>query len=308
MNEELKIDPEFEKVIPPLTDDEYEQLEENIVSEGIVLMPLIIWDGIIVDGHNRYKIIQAHPDVEYRTHEKQFDDRFEAIAWICKNQLGRRNLSNTQKITLMGERYKAEKMTHGASRGNQYTKLATHQNDALPKDSHIVAARLASEMGVSRPTIERAEMFVDGMNAADKISNGIKRDIISGSIKPNQSDVIAIGKALPEERTKLVENLLKPKDKSPSKPKPPRAPTEDEKQLEQISEISEDMVRPHPCITEKDILGSMEGAIQMMIDTCNNYFMRYPKLRTEPEYKIKVKEIMQELQKYIDEIEGEESI
>jgi hypothetical protein len=56
MNAVLKIDPEFESMCPPLTDEEYEQLKENIIAEGEVLMPLIVWNGVIIDGHNRYKI------------------------------------------------------------------------------------------------------------------------------------------------------------------------------------------------------------------------------------------------------------
>ena len=58
---ELRIDPEFEEKIPPLTDDEFTQLEANIMAEGALLSPLIVWDGVIVDGHNRYRIIQKHP-------------------------------------------------------------------------------------------------------------------------------------------------------------------------------------------------------------------------------------------------------
>ena len=53
MLEELKIDPEFEKVIPPLTKDEYHQLEENILDDGRIMMPIAVWGDIIVDGHNR---------------------------------------------------------------------------------------------------------------------------------------------------------------------------------------------------------------------------------------------------------------
>ena len=41
---ELRIDPEFAEKIPPLTPEEYEQLEANILSEGAVLSPLIIWN------------------------------------------------------------------------------------------------------------------------------------------------------------------------------------------------------------------------------------------------------------------------
>ena len=49
----LKIDPEFQSQIPPLTDDEFKQLEENILKEGKLLSPLIVWGNTLVDGHNR---------------------------------------------------------------------------------------------------------------------------------------------------------------------------------------------------------------------------------------------------------------
>ena len=108
-NVKLNIDPEYEAMCPPLTDEEYQQLEENILSEGLVLMPLIVWDGTIIDGHNRYKIAQAHSGIEYQTRERQFENRFAAISWICNNQLGRRNLTPQDKKYLIGKRYDAEK-------------------------------------------------------------------------------------------------------------------------------------------------------------------------------------------------------
>ena len=58
----LKIDPEFQSQIPPLTDDEFKQLEENILKEGKLLSPLIVWNNTLVDGHNRYAILQKHPE------------------------------------------------------------------------------------------------------------------------------------------------------------------------------------------------------------------------------------------------------
>ena len=76
-----------------------------------MLMPLIVWNDTIVDGHNRYRIAQAHPGIEFRTHEKHFNSKYEALSWICKNQLGRRNLTPQQKKYLIGERYDAEKQS-----------------------------------------------------------------------------------------------------------------------------------------------------------------------------------------------------
>ena len=63
----LKIDPEFQNQIPPLTDDEYKQLEENILKEGKLLSPLIVWNNTLVDGHNRYAILQKHPEIYFST-------------------------------------------------------------------------------------------------------------------------------------------------------------------------------------------------------------------------------------------------
>lgn len=97
MNRALKIDPEFQSKIPPLTEDEFSQLEENILADGAVLSPIVVWNGIIVDGHNRYTILGRHPELDCTVFEKQFTDRYEVIAWICKNQLGRRNLTPQQK-------------------------------------------------------------------------------------------------------------------------------------------------------------------------------------------------------------------
>ena len=94
-NEDMKlqINPEFENMIPELTDDELSQLEENILAEGRIVNPIVVWNGVIVDGHNRYKIAQKHPHIQFTVHEKEFESEQEAQIWICSNQLGRRNLT-----------------------------------------------------------------------------------------------------------------------------------------------------------------------------------------------------------------------
>ena len=52
---ELRIDPEFKNLIRPLRREEYRQLELNLVMEGC-REAIVVWDGTIVDGHNRYEI------------------------------------------------------------------------------------------------------------------------------------------------------------------------------------------------------------------------------------------------------------
>lgn len=91
----IRIDKEFESLIPPLSDDEFRQLEENCVKEGI-RDALVIWDNagdwILIDGHNRYEIAQKH-NLPYNHRRMEFPDRDAVKQWIILNQFGRRNLS-----------------------------------------------------------------------------------------------------------------------------------------------------------------------------------------------------------------------
>jgi hypothetical protein len=86
----MQILKELEVLIPPLTSEEFKQLERNILEEGI-RDPLVTWNGILVDGHNRYRIAQEH-DMNYVTVEKEFTDMNSVKEWMVNNQLGRRNL------------------------------------------------------------------------------------------------------------------------------------------------------------------------------------------------------------------------
>ncbi len=120
----LKIDPEFQSQIPPLTDDEFKQLEENILKEGKLISPLIVWGNTLVDGHNRYEIVQEHPEISFSTMPLPFESREEVLAWICKNQLGRRNLTPEQKKFLIGKQYSVEHRKPGGNGNNQHTAAA----------------------------------------------------------------------------------------------------------------------------------------------------------------------------------------
>ncbi len=94
----MQILQELESLIPPLSNEEFKQLERNILEEGI-REPLITWNGILIDGHNRYRIAQEH-DMNYETLEKEFENINRVKEWMIHNQFGRRNLSNYQRSVL----------------------------------------------------------------------------------------------------------------------------------------------------------------------------------------------------------------
>lgn len=89
---------DFKKLIPALTVEEFKQLEANILSEGI-RDPLVVWNGYLVDGHNRFAIATQH-GLEFKTVSKDFKDGNAVKEWMILNQFGRRNLSNYQRSVL----------------------------------------------------------------------------------------------------------------------------------------------------------------------------------------------------------------
>ena len=208
----LKIDPEFQNQIPPLTDDEYKQLEENILKEGKLLSPLIVWNNTLVDGHNRYAILQKHPEIYFSTMPLRFENREEAIAWICRNQLGRRNLSPEQKRYLLGKQYEAEKKAAKIFRGNQYT-LAKKSGGAHDDNHHSgkkTCDRIAEENGVSRASVLRASHYTRGIDIADNLSPGIKQKVFSGEVKFTNEEMSKLVLSSPDKRQDVFAEIMHP--------------------------------------------------------------------------------------------------
>ena len=95
---QIEIKDEFKQLIPPLTTEEYKQLEDNCLEEGI-REKIILWNNYIIDGHNRYNIAKQW-NLEFETESKSFSSEEAVKEWMILNQFGRRNLSNYQRSVL----------------------------------------------------------------------------------------------------------------------------------------------------------------------------------------------------------------
>jgi hypothetical protein len=78
---ELKVNEKFRDACPDLTSDELKKLESLILKDGIIYNPILIWDGMIIDGHNRYFIAKQH-NIEFTTKDISFESNEKAIIWI----------------------------------------------------------------------------------------------------------------------------------------------------------------------------------------------------------------------------------
>lgn len=240
---QLKIDPEFQSKIPPLQFEEEQQLEQNIIAEGRLLNPIITWNGYILDGHTRYRILKKHGFIKFEVEEIQLVNKYEALAWICKNQLGRRNLSPERKKFLLGKEYESTKLAVGGQPGNCNPVKRCGQNDHIVSEKRT-CERIASEHGVGEKTVRRAEKYSRGIDAAEEAVPGAQEEILTGRIKATDAQIAALPAIPKEERPAILDELRKEKDKrneallsrlkperpppKPASPKPPEPPQNEE--------------------------------------------------------------------------------
>lgn len=161
----MKIDVEFQSLIPPLTYEEKKMLEESILSEGC-RDAIVVWNDTIIDGHNRYEICTKH-NIPFETVNRDFDSRNDAIEWIIKNQFGRRNLPMHERARLALRlkpviTEKAREKQHSGI--NQYTH-SLPQNSAEPSIPIETRDEIAKAAGVSHDTIAKVEKIEEAAPA-----------------------------------------------------------------------------------------------------------------------------------------------
>ena len=322
----LKIDPEFSAQILPLSFEELQQLEMNMIRDGKLTDPIIVWNKTILDGHNRYNLLKKHSFIEYEIKEMELSSRQEALIWICNHQLGRRNLTPERRKYLIGKRYEVEKQV-SQNRGNQYTsakKDATDQNDPCQNKSgsHVTRQRIANETGTSEGYVQRAEKYMNGVEAADEAAPGTREEILNGQIKATDREICAIAKAPKEQRPEIVAELRKPKSKrdkqltSPTKSPSVKVESFDDDGSRFLIGISKKMQGHKRALTDSDQkalkksveapadhsihIAAIEGTYDDFIENWELTFREYPNLLTTPENWKQIEKYSDNLQRYLE--------
>lgn len=188
----IKIDPQFKALIPPLTEEQELQLEDNLIKDGC-RDALVIWRNLVIDGHHRLKLCKKN-GLDFNLYFMDFEDRREVHDWIIRNQLGKHNLSQEAIDDLRGQLYNSRKSYRGSSNSNRYVNKKTMevikekdpnlQNGVSPRfedesteenlekglstrfeEKENVAQELADEFGINEKTVREHGKFSDSLNA-----------------------------------------------------------------------------------------------------------------------------------------------
>src|SRR5437867_3999385 len=166
----LRIDPEFSALIPPLHAAERCELESSLRREGC-RDPLVLWRGILLDGHNRLEIC-TRLGLDFKTLGIELSSRQAAKVWIIRNQFGRRNLTPFQKAELA---LRLEETIQNQARNNI---RATQKNEAASaflksgKQVHT-DKELAKIAGLGHDTIHKARVIAQ--KAPETVKERLRR-------------------------------------------------------------------------------------------------------------------------------------
>ncbi len=179
----MKIDPEFKALIPALSSQEYGDLELSIIAEGC-RDRLVVWNDILLDGHNRYDICMV-ANIPFKTVQIDLSDRVAAELWILHNQLARRNINAYQRgiIAIQIEkrlRPEAERRMKAGKKGDPV------QISAQGK----TRVKAATAAGISHDTVAKVKDI-------EKEATGDEKKQLAS----NEKSVNAVYKAVKDRRT-----------------------------------------------------------------------------------------------------------
>src|SRR5215211_6089649 len=175
-NPQVKINPEYASLVSELSVEEYKSLKQSIKKENGLYVPIIVnQNGIILDGHHRYKACQEL-GIEPKTLVREFKDKLDEQLFVIDCNLIRRQLNNFQRTELalkskpILEAIVKRNESLGGKGGRNLTPLGR------------VDERIGERAGVSRDTVRKVEKILENEHITDKI----KQDLRLGKVSTNE--------------------------------------------------------------------------------------------------------------------------
>jgi transcriptional regulator with XRE-family HTH domain len=148
----ITIHEELRSFVDPLTEVEYGALERSLLAEGC-RDALVLWNEVLIDGHNRYAICQKH-GIPFKTVQ---NDSFGSIddvkLWMIDNHLARRSVSDFQRGLLAIRK----KQIFAARKAQQPETQEPPEDDTPPWTTREEIARAARVSPNTISQIERIE-------------------------------------------------------------------------------------------------------------------------------------------------------
>ena len=197
---QIKINDVLRAYIEPLTEAEHAALERSLLAEGC-RDALVLWDDILVDGHNRYAICQQHGIPFKVIQNTTFRSMEDVMLWMIDNHLGRRSVGDFQRgvLALRKKDILAQRAEEEAAR------LKAEDAAIAPPDSEAEA--VTPKVRTSREDIARAaRLSTNTISQIEKIQKTATPELVeavrAGTISINAAATVAT--LAPEDQVQAV--------------------------------------------------------------------------------------------------------
>ena len=168
----LHLNPEYEKLLPKMSDEEFAELKASIQAEGQHYPIVVNEDLEVLDGHHRFQActeLGIEPDFEVR----KFEDKLLEKKFVIEANLRRRHLTNFQLVELGVplleiEKALAKKRQATGGKTGRNMQLGLAPDDAKPVLKSKATEAVAKKVGVSTRTFERGKKILEKASEENK--------------------------------------------------------------------------------------------------------------------------------------------
>ena len=177
----LKIDPEYEALVPTISKECYETLVSSIQANGQYEPIIVNENGIILDGHQRFRAcnkLKIKPAFEV----KQFDDLLAEKLFVIDVNLVRRQLTQAQRIqlSLRKKSILQEQAKRNESLGGTGVQICTplsRVNEVIAKNAGVSARQVSKFETISKKAdVQLLNRVLTAKTTIDKAYNDIKAE------------------------------------------------------------------------------------------------------------------------------------
>lgn len=236
----LRINPDFTRMVAPLPLQARRELEQRLLQRGCST-PIRVWGNIVLVDQEAYLFCRTH-NIPITATQLPLRSQEEAIAWICRNQYARQDLTAEMRKYLIGKRFHAERAlgAHEAAATRHATSdTAASTVASLPAPAYEASAtrtceRIGIEYHISFQTVRKYGIYAGIIDKLYTIEPAMAKKILRGDIKISHENLVEVNAMNSGDIIRVAKYYLDGNDSkpsfskikaiiTPSKPKPTQA-------------------------------------------------------------------------------------
>ena len=217
----LRVNPDLRFLVAPLSEQAHKELKGRLLQNGCST-PIRVWENTVLVDYEAFEICKSN-SIPMTVSRIRLGSMEEATAWICKNQLLRKDIPEKMRQYLIGKRFLVEKAlgAHEATKGrrsaaSEMTTTVIVDNNPYDDTATKTCERLGLEYHISFATVRKYGIFAGILDYIRSKEPSLADKILSGKIRISHEHLVEISQLTPTEFNRMTRHFLKTTDCRPT--------------------------------------------------------------------------------------------